>query len=167
MEEYESEASATDETAETCMRDADASDLPVYAPPPFDAHHRRLRAGADTSPTTTSGPSISAMSVAQTGTPRTKLRVASIGSSTQRRGPHPVSSPSSPCTASRGRVRERLRRINSSTATSASLTSVMSGFTDTRRSCALNRAIVSESALSASTWARRRSSTKDWSMAAP
>ena len=35
------------------------------------AHHRRPSAGADTTPTMTLSPSISPMSVAQTGTPRT------------------------------------------------------------------------------------------------
>jgi hypothetical protein len=44
---------------------------PVHAPPPSAPHQRRPRAGADTTPTTTSGPSISPTRVAHTGTPRT------------------------------------------------------------------------------------------------
>lgn len=47
----------------------------MYAPRPFAAHQRRPSAGADTTPTTGWNPvspaSISAIRVAQTGTPRT------------------------------------------------------------------------------------------------
>ena len=57
---------------------------------PARAHQRRPSAGADTTPTTASSPSSSAISVAQTGTPRTKFLVPSIGSITQRRGPLPL-----------------------------------------------------------------------------
>ena len=48
----------------------------------------------------------------------------------------------------------------SSTDLSASLTGVRSGLFTTCRSIALNLLMVSESASSASTWARRRSSVK-------
>jgi hypothetical protein len=96
--------------------------------------------------------------VAQTGTPRTKFLVPSIGSTIQRRWLWPVEPCSSPVTASRERTRERVRRMLSSTASSASVTGVRSGFDITCRSRALNRAVVSESASSARTWARRRSS---------
>ena len=55
--------------------------------------------------------STSEMSVAQTGTPRTKLWVPSIGSTTHCRGLEPVGANSSPMTASRGRVRLSWARI--------------------------------------------------------
>jgi hypothetical protein len=76
----------------------------------------------------------------------------------QRRWLCPVDPCSSPVTASRERTRDSVRRIPSSTASSASVTGVRSGFDITWRSRALNRAVVSESASSASTCARRRSS---------
>ena len=60
---------------------------------------------------------------------------------------------SSPSTASRGRARPRVRRMDSSTALSASVTGVRSGLVTTCRSSALNRSIVSESASSARTCA--------------
>lgn len=44
------------------------------------AHQRRPKAGAETTPVVMSGPSRSAIKVAQTGTPRTKFLVPSIGS---------------------------------------------------------------------------------------
>ena len=90
----------------------------------------------------------------------------SIGSITQRRGPQPVSAISSPCTASRGRARPRVRRIASSAAVSASETGVRSGLEVTCRSSDLNRLMVIESASSASRWASRRSSVRPrWSAA--
>ena len=49
--------------------------------------------------------------MAQTGTPRTKFFVPSIGSTTHCREPWPVGSNSSPTTASRGRVRRSWLRI--------------------------------------------------------
>ena len=124
----------------------------------FEAHQRRPSAGAETTPATTSRSTISPIRVAHTGTPRTKFEVPSIGSITQRRAPRPVSSNSSPCTASRGLARDRVRRRESSTAVSASVTWDRSGLAETFRSCALNRAIVIESALSASRCASRTSS---------
>ena len=57
-------------TPETRHREALVRLRPVHAPPPSAPHQRRARAGADTTPTTTSGPSISPISVAHTGTPR-------------------------------------------------------------------------------------------------
>ncbi len=128
---------------------------------PFAAHHRRPRAGADTTPATTSSSTISPIRVAQIGTPRMKLLVPSIGSITQRRGPQPVTPDSSPSTASRGRARPRVLRSTSSTRWSASDTGVRSGFVTTCRSSALNRSMVNESASSARMCASRRSSV--WS----
>jgi hypothetical protein len=63
---------------------------PVQAPPSRAAHQRRLSAGALTTPTMTSSSSISPMSVAHTGTPRTKFLVPSIGSMTQQRWLDPL-----------------------------------------------------------------------------
>ena len=140
---------------------AEASDLPVHAPEPLAAHQRRLRAGADTTDATISSSTLSAMRVAHTGTPRRKFAVPSIGSMIQRRGPSPVSARSSPCTASRERIRDKVRRTESSTARSASVTSERSGLVETVRSLAPNRDIVKESASSARMCARRRSSV--WS----
>ena len=54
-------------------------------PDPRADHHRRPSEGAETTPTTGTSPSSRAMSVAHTGTPRTKLLVPSIGSMTHRR----------------------------------------------------------------------------------
>jgi hypothetical protein len=51
-----------------------------------DAHHRRLSAGADTTPTTASSPSMSAISVALTGTPRTSSWCRRSDRSPWRRG---------------------------------------------------------------------------------
>ncbi len=132
--------------------------MPVQAPSPADAHQRRLSCGAVTTPTTTSPSTISPIRVAHTGTPRTKFLVPSIGSITHCRCEWPVAPLSSPSTASRGRARDRVRRMPSSTEVSASVTGVRSGFVITCRSSALNLAVVSESASSASTWASRRSS---------
>ena len=101
---------------------------------------------------------MSPIRVAHTGTPRTKLWVPSIGSTTQRRGPHPEVPSSSPSTASRGRARPSVPRISSSHLRSASVTRVVSGLVDTCRSAALYLSMVSESASSASTCASRRSS---------
>ena len=77
--------------------------------------------------------------MAQTGTPRTKFLVPSIGSITHCRWLCPVEPCSSPRTASRERTRERVRRIASSTAWSASVTGVRSGLLITCRSRALKR----------------------------
>ena len=87
------------------MRLAAARLRPDQAPEPLAAHQRRPSAGAATRPSTGMSSSTSEIRVAQAGTPRTKLCVPSMGSMTQRRGPCPVVSNSSPSTASRGRVR--------------------------------------------------------------
>lgn len=108
---------------------------------------------------TTSSPSASAMRVAQTGTPRTKFFVPSMGSMIQRRDPVPASPNSSPTMASRVRARASCARMNSSAPRSASDTGVWSGFVSTCRSSARNRDIVRESTWSAMTCARRRSSS--------
>ena len=126
-------------TSETWHRVALSSDLPVHAPSPFEAHQRRCSAGAETTPTTTSSSTASAISVAHTGTPRTKFLVPSIGSTIQRRWLWPVEPCSSPMTASREPARDRVRRMLSSTAWSASVTGVRSGLVITCRSSALNR----------------------------
>src|SRR3954449_264738 len=157
--EYDSEASDRSATADTCRRRAEDRLRPVHAPVPRAAHHRRPRAGAETTPTTGSRSSSSASSVAQTGTPRTKFFVPSIGSTTHCREPCPVGANSSPTTASRVRVRRNWVRISSSAALSASLTGVRSGLVSTRRSAAWNRDIVTLSTMSALTGASRRSSS--------
>ena len=127
-------------TLETWIWLADINDLPAYAPPPRLAHQRRPKAGALTTPTDRLSPIIKAIRVAHTGTPRTKFLVPSIGSITQRRGPQPVSPISSPCTASRGRARLRVRRMACSAAVSASDTGVRSGLAVTCRSSDLEPA---------------------------
>src|SRR6478735_5458001 len=157
-EEYDSEASSSRRTSETWQRLALSNERPVQAPLPFDAHQRRFSSGADTTPSTTSSSTTSEISVAHTGTPRTKFLVPSIGSITQRRWLWPVEPCSSPVTASRERTRDSVRRMLSSTAWSASVTGVRSGLLITCRSSALNRLSLIESASSASTCASRRSS---------
>src|ERR1700712_4603715 len=102
-------------TSEKWHSEAFISERPVHAPPSLAAHHRRCSIGADTTPTTTSSSTISEIRVAQTGTPRTKFLVPSMGSTTQRRWLCPVEPCSSPSTASRGRARDRVRRMPSST----------------------------------------------------
>jgi hypothetical protein len=91
-----------------------------------------------------------------------KFLVPSIGSMTHCRLPGPAAgadSPySSPSTPSRGRARASVERIAFSTAVSASETGVRSGLAATCKSSARNRAIEMESAVSASRWARARSS---------
>ena len=97
--------------------------------------------------------------VAHTGTPRRKffvrrsVRIAVAD-------PHPLGANSSPTTRPRPRPAQRQPRA-SSTRRSASVTGVSYGFVWTRRSRALNRDIVEESASSASRCARRRSSSND------
>ena len=70
-DEYANDASLSSLTCDTCNLVALARDRPVYAPDPREAHQRRPRAGAETTPATGSPSSISAIRVAQTGTPRT------------------------------------------------------------------------------------------------
>src|SRR3954452_22356035 len=79
---YDSEASSRRETSETWHAEALSNDRPVQAPCSVDAHHRRFSNGAETTPTTTSSSTMSEISVAHTGTPRTKILVPSIGSTT-------------------------------------------------------------------------------------
>src|SRR5690625_6836491 len=78
---------------------------PVQAPTPAPPHQRRDRDGADTSPMTGWPSSTRPIRVAQTGTPRTKLRVPSIGSITHWRAEEPVVPNSSPIPWSRDRER--------------------------------------------------------------
>ena len=147
------------DTCETRIWRADVRLRPAQAPDPRAAHQRRPRAGAATRPMTGAPSSTSAIRVAHTGTPRTKLCVPSMGSTIHWRGLDPVVGNSSPMTASRGRVRLSCERMSSSASRSASLTRVRSGLVSTRRSSARNRAVVTRSTASASTWARRRSSS--------
>src|SRR5689334_11602403 len=67
----------------------------VKAPWPVPAHQRRARAGALTTPTSGTPSTSSAISVAHTGTPRTKFLVPSIGSTTQCRPAKAVAPPNS------------------------------------------------------------------------
>ena len=135
-----------------------SSDLPVQAPPSFDRPPAPVERGAETTPTTTSSSTISAIRVAQTGTPRTKFLVPSIGSITQRRWLCPVE----PCLLAEHGVAGPGPRQRAADALldrwSASVTGVRSGLVITRRSSAWNRLVVSESASSARTCASRRSS---------
>ena len=81
------------------------------APPPRDAHQRCPSAGAETTPTTISPSRSSAISVAQTGSPRAYCFVPSIGSSHQRTSASatPYSSPATASPRSRAmRSRKRL-----------------------------------------------------------
>ncbi len=130
-----------------------------HAPEPSAAHQRRPNAGADTTPTTGTPSTSSAISVAHTGTPRTKFFVPSMGSMTHWR-PASIASPpnSSPRTSSSGRSSESRARSSRSQAKSASDTGVRSGFDSTDRSAAPKRGMVTASARSASRWARARSS---------
>src|SRR5205807_2667123 len=105
--------------------------------------------GAETTPHTATPSRSSAISVAQTGIPRAKLRVPSIGSSTQR-APPSVAPCSSPSTPSLGRSAASRLRSACSTAWSASVTGLLSAFSMTRRSWAPNRGRLVESARSAS-----------------
>ena len=74
-------ASSSDEIPETWMRSPSR-----HAPSPRAAHQRRPSAGADARPHTTCPSRSSAISVAQTGMPREKFLVPSIGSTIQRDG---------------------------------------------------------------------------------
>ncbi|RPK91443.1 hypothetical protein EES46_10600 [Streptomyces sp. ADI98-10] len=86
-EEKANEASAIRSTCDTCILVAEVRLRPVNAPAPFAAHQRRFSAGAETTPITGWKPpplssslerevpppsaTISEISVAHTGTPRT------------------------------------------------------------------------------------------------
>src|SRR6202012_135674 len=67
-------------TAETDSRRGSLPSTTTNAPCPWAAHQRRCSAGALTTPTDGTPSSSSAINVAQTGTPRTKFLVPSIGS---------------------------------------------------------------------------------------
>src|SRR5215472_3680859 len=116
MLEYDSDASDKLDTFDTRHGDAFVRLRPVHAPPRRAAHQRRPSAGAVTTPTITSASSMSPIRVAQTGTPRTKFMVPSIGSITQHRWLDPEWPNSSPNMASRGRDRLSTLRKDSSTA---------------------------------------------------
>ena len=82
-------------------------------------------AGAETTPTVMTPSTSRPIRVAQTGMPRTKLTVPSIGSSTQRRGCRRRSPFPRPRTASPGPfLRSAVARMAASAARSASLTGV-------------------------------------------
>src|SRR3989449_866680 len=107
--------------------------IPVFATLLAIEEGDEVVAGALTTPATTSSPSSIASSVANTGMPRTKLRVASMGSTIRRAAELPAdapcSSPSSPSSGCRWRVTVR---TVSSIARSASVTGLRSGLSSTR-----------------------------------
>ena len=145
-------------TCETVIWRASPWSNATNAPWPAAAHHRRLNAGADTTPTTGTPSTSKAISVAQIGRPRTKFLVPSMGSTTHCR-PVRIASPpnSSPRTSSSGNTAARRSRIICSQARSASETGVRSGLASTSRSIAPKRPIVSASADSARESAKSRS----------
>ena len=97
-------ADATSSTEDTDTRRVSRAPTDVNAPSPLPAHHRRCNAGALTTPTMGTPSSSNAINVAHTGTPRTKLLVPSIGSSTHWRPAKTAVPPnSSPSTTSSGR----------------------------------------------------------------
>lgn len=146
VETYASGSSPTRETA-ICRSPCPSR---RQAPAPCDAYQRRPSIGALAMPTTGVPSTSSAINVAHTGRPRRKFLVPSIGSTSQHL-PLPGTPPrSSPATASPGRRCATSSRMRSSTARSASVTGVRSGFRSTARSAALNRARVISSAASAS-----------------
>src|SRR5579875_3105083 len=150
-------ASAKLATLETRMRSAGPPALQTNAPLPRSAHHRRPRTGEETTPRFTSPSSSSAIKVAQTGTPLTKLAVPSIGSIIQRRRLLPLSPPSSPTTASPGRRSPRATLRAASTKRSTSLTKVRSFLVSTTRPLRRDEGMVKPSAMSAKASARARS----------
>ena len=96
-EEKEREASASSETPETQSFLGEPPLKVRQAPDSEAAYQRRASAGAETTPTTGSPSTSREMRVAQTGTPRTKFFVPSMGSMTHWRpedsGTPPSSSP--------------------------------------------------------------------------
>ena len=118
------------------------------APCPVAAHQRRPKAGAEITPTVGIPSTSNAMSVAHTGTPRTKFFVPSIGSIIHCLPANSASPPnSSPTLVSLGYCCVISRRNSFSQATSASDTGVMSGFDETFRSVASKRSTVIASAV--------------------
>ncbi len=126
-----------------------------YAPRPRPAHQRVPSAGAEATPSSRRPSTSQAISVAQTGTPRAKLCVPSIGSTIHLGGGaleldtpmlSPSSSPRMECSGNRSRMRAR---INASASVSATVTSVPSAL---RRAVSAPRKcrIVTASAASAS-----------------
>ena len=136
---------------------------PSHAPPPMADHHRLPKAGAEIIPSTMSPRSGAEfairkpISVAQTGTPRTKFFVPSIGSMIHSRIEVPDEPNSSPMIESVASLRSIRLRTTSSTILSASLTGVMSGLLVTTKSLAPNRRMLTSSAASASWCASTRS----------
>ena len=145
-------------TPDTDSRRAELRDRPVHAPPPDTAHQRLPSAGAETNPTTHWPSSMRPMSVAHTGTPRTKFLVPSIGSMTHWREECPVVGSSSPRTESRPRARPSCSRMTRSASLSASVTGVRSDLVSTVKLPASKRARVRLSTLLAIVCARCRSS---------
>ena len=148
--------------AETLRMRSEPSMSRVQAPISGAAHQRRPRAGAETTDKTTLPSMVSAISDAQTGTPRMKLAVPSIGSMIQVRfGSELLPSVlpnSSPIRASSGRASARRPFSACSTERSASVTGLASGLVSTCRSCARKRSSEIASAMSANSSARARSS---------
>ena len=101
------------------------------------------------------------MSVAHTGTPRTKFCVPSIGSITHCLAAVPVEPSSSPIIPSRVRTRESCARRSSSTSRSTSVTGVPSLLCSTVKDRSLNRDMLTRSTLSARICASLKSSVYD------
>src|SRR5436309_6502717 len=132
------------------------------APPPRAACQRAPKAGALATPATTSPPCSIASSVANTGMPRTKFRVPSMGSMMSRACVGPGASPSSsPSTPSSGWFWRTAVRAIASIAWSASVTGLRSGFSWTRSPALRNHRNASSSARSASSVRKRSQSAGD------
>src|ERR1700682_6717383 len=94
----------TSATEDTLNRRGGSTPTDANAPCPAAAHQRRRKEGALTTPTTGTPSESNALSVAHTGTPRTKFLVPSIGSITHCRPSISTVPPSSsPNTESLGR----------------------------------------------------------------
>src|SRR6266702_6192593 len=132
------------------------------APLPRAACQRAPKAGALATPATTSPPASIASRVANTGMPRTKLRVPSMGSMMSRASVDPGASPSSsPSTPSSGWFWRTAARAIASIAWSASVTGLRSGFSWTRSPAVRNHRSASSSARSASSVRKRSQSAGD------
>src|SRR5437870_3426188 len=132
------------------------------APLPRAACQRAPKAGALATPATTSPPASIASRVANTGMPRTKLRVPSMGSMMSRASVGPGASPSSsPSTPSSGWFWRTAVRAIASIVWSASVTGLRSGFSWTRSPALRNHRNASSSARSASSVRKRSQSAVD------
>ena len=114
-EPYRIWASANSVTSETRIgRGAESSALRAHAPPPRRDHHRSWSAGADMTAAWSSPSRSTASSVPNSGTPRMKLWVPSIGSMYQRVAAVPASvpysSPTRPWSGQAARIRDLMAR---------------------------------------------------------